>query len=234
VINMAIKTQDVARGGLYGYLAQPETPGKGGVLIVPTIFAVNSFVRFYADGLARAGLTAAVCDLYSGLPLVAGYEESLERARKLNDALVDDIVGNWLKHLQGDLKLDAVGVLGFCLGGRYALLRAAQDRSVKAAAAAYPSIEMPMLSNQRHDVLKLAADIRCPVHICQPGHDHVTNEDTFRALASTLMRRSAATIWQYHPEAEHGFMHRKEPPANPAATAIASPQVVAFLTACLG
>jgi hypothetical protein len=28
-------------------------------------------------------------------------------------------------------------------------------------------------------------------------------------------------------------MHRKEPAANPAATVIAAPQVVAFLTACL-
>jgi hypothetical protein len=28
-------------------------------------------------------------------------------------------------------------------------------------------------------------------------------------------------------------MHRKEPAANPAATAIAAPQVVAFLAACL-
>jgi hypothetical protein len=28
-------------------------------------------------------------------------------------------------------------------------------------------------------------------------------------------------------------MHRKEPPANPAATVITSPQLVAFLKACL-
>jgi dienelactone hydrolase len=65
---MSIKTQDIARDGLYGYLAQPEAAGKGSVLIVPTIFGVNPFVRGYADTLARAGLTAAVCDLYSGEP----------------------------------------------------------------------------------------------------------------------------------------------------------------------
>jgi hypothetical protein len=28
-------------------------------------------------------------------------------------------------------------------------------------------------------------------------------------------------------------MHRNEPPANPAATAIASPQLIAFLQGCL-
>jgi dienelactone hydrolase len=68
---MPIKTQDIARDGLHGYLAQPETAGKGSVLIMPTIFGVNPFVRGYADTLARAGLTAAVCDFYSGEPLPA-------------------------------------------------------------------------------------------------------------------------------------------------------------------
>jgi dienelactone hydrolase len=71
------------------------------------------------------------------------------------------------------------------------------------------------------------------VHICQPGIDHVASPETYRALREMLVARSAPTIVQYYPEAEHGFMHRKEPAANPAATAIASPQVVAFLAACL-
>jgi carboxymethylenebutenolidase len=230
---MTIETQDVARDGLYGYVARPQTFGKGGVLIVPTIFAVNPFVRSYADGLARAGLTAAVCDLYSGLPLVTGYEESIARARKLNDELVDAIVGRWLDYLQHDCALTSLGIVGFCLGGRFALLRAAQDRRIKACAAAYPSIVNPPLPNQSQDVLKQAADIGCPVHICQPGHDHVASAETYRTLRDVLLRRSAATIVQYYPEAEHGFMHRNEPPANPAATAIASPQMVAFLVACL-
>jgi dienelactone hydrolase len=48
-----------------------------------------------------------------------------------------------------------------------------------------------------------------------------------------LHKRAAPTVWQYYPDAEHGFMHRKEPAANPAASVIASPQLVAFLKACL-
>ena len=228
---MSIKTQDIARDGLYGYLAQPEKAGKGSVLIVPTIFGVNPFVRGFADTLARAGLTAAVCDLYSGLPLPANYEEALARARKLNDAMADDIEGRWLDYLQrGSASL---GMAGFCLGGRFVLIRAAQDQRIKACAAAYPSIDNPMLPHQSQDALKLAAGIACPVHVCQPGIDHVASPETYRTLRDALLGRAAATIIQYYPEAEHGFMHRKEPAANPAATAIAAPQVVAFLAACL-
>jgi carboxymethylenebutenolidase len=228
---MSIKTQDIAHDGLYGYLAQPETAGKGSVLIMPTIFGVNPFVRGYADTLARAGLTAAVCDFYSGDPLPGSYEEAQARARKLDDDIADDIEGRWLDHLQR--QSSALGVLGFCLGGRFVLLRAAQDGRIKACAAAYPSIENPMKSNQSRDALKLAAGIRCPVHICQPGIDHVASPETYRTLRDALLSRAAATVVQYYPEAEHGFMHRKEPAANQAATAIASPQVVAFLVACL-
>jgi dienelactone hydrolase len=67
----------------------------------------------------------------------------------------------------------------------------------------------------------------------QPGHDHVATPETYATLRQNLGRRAAPTMWQTYPDAEHGFMHRKEPAANPAATVIASPQLVAFLRACL-
>jgi len=112
-------------------------------------------------------------------------------------------------------------------------MTAAQDARIKACAAAYPSIENPRLPSQEQDVVALAADIRCPVSVVQPGHDHVASVETYAALRDTLHKRPAPTIWHYYPDAEHGFMHRKEPAANPAATVIASPQIVAFLKASL-
>src|SRR5258708_32470603 len=133
---MSIKPQDVAGDGLYGYLAQPEAAGKGAVLIVPTIFGVNAFARGFAETLAHAGLTAAVCDLYSGQPLPANYDAALAQARKLNDQIIDDIETRWLDHLQRGGA--ALGIIGFCLGGRWGLIRAAQDRRVKEFAPAFP------------------------------------------------------------------------------------------------
>ena len=230
---MSPRSQDIKQPGLAGFLAQPDAPTNGGVVILPTIFGVNGFVRGYAETLARAGLAAAVWDLYDGLPLTTDYEESKSRARKLSDAGMQAAVKKWLDYMLDDLKLTSVGVLGFCLGGRYVLMTAARDTRIKACAAAYPSIESPRLPNQEQDAVALAADIRCPAHIVQPGHDHVASVETYAALKGALHKRAAPTIWQYYPDAEHGFMHRKEPAANPAATVIASPQLVAFLKACL-
>jgi carboxymethylenebutenolidase len=231
---MSPRNQIIAREGLHGFLAQPDAPTTGGVLILSTIFGVNDFVRDYAETLARAGLAAAVWDLYSGAPLPADYKESLARARKLNDSSSVTAMKRWADYMLDELRLDSLGVLGFCLGGRFALIHAAKDKRIKACAAAYPSIENPLLANQSEDALALAPQIGCPVHIMQPGHDHVATPETYATLKASLFKRPVLTSWQYYPEAEHGFMHRPEPAANPAATRIASPQLVAFLTACLG
>ncbi len=230
---MSPRSQEIKHSGLFGFLAQPDAPTKAGVVVLPTIFGVNAFVRGYAETLARAGLAAAVWDHYEGLPLTTDYEESKARARKLSDAGMQAKVKAWIDYMQGELKLTSVGIVGFCLGGRYVLIAAARDKRIKACAAAYPSIEMPRLANLEQDALTIAAEITCPVHVVEPGHDHVASPETYATLKATLTKRSAPTIWQYYPDAEHGFMHRDKPPANPAATAIASPQLVAFLTACL-
>src|SRR5262249_35511370 len=72
---------------------------------------------------------------------VAHYEESKARARTLSDGGMHAKVKKWIDYMVSDLALTSVGVLGFCLGGRYVLMAAAQDKRVKACAAAYPSIE---------------------------------------------------------------------------------------------
>lgn len=230
---MSPKSQDIKQTGLFGFLAQPDEGTTAGVLILPTIFGVNAFVRGYAETLARAGLAAAVVDYYSGGPLPASYDDAKATARKLSDGGIAGMETRWLDHLAGEMRLTTLGVIGFCLGGRTSLIAAARDKRIKACAAVYPSIEAPRPANQELDSIALAAGIACPVHVVQPGHDHVASPETYTSLKQTLFKRGAPTIWQLYPDAEHGFMHRKEPAANQAATAVASPQVVAFLKGCL-
>jgi carboxymethylenebutenolidase len=229
---MAITARDIDQGGLHGYLAQPAD-ARAGVLLLPAIFGVDAFTRAYATTLAENGLAAAAWDPYSGLPPVADAEEGRKRAHALTDGVVVALLTRWVDHMLDDLHLDAVGVLGFCLGGRYALVHAAQDKRIKACAAAYPTIQHPPLPNQTQDALALAARIACPVQLLQPGHDHVTSPRIYAELRRILYERAAPTTVQYHPAAEHGFMHRPEPEANRTAAALASPQVIAFLKACL-
>jgi carboxymethylenebutenolidase len=230
---MDIKTERFNGPDLYGYVARPEQAASAGVLIFPTIFGINDFARGYADRLAATGLLAAVWDINSGLPLVTEYQECIRRARTLTDTGVAQMVRTWIDTLTARFALKSVGLLGFCIGGRFALLCAAQDKRVACCAMAYPSIEDPRLANQECDAVSLASEIACPVHLLQPGKDHVTSAATYDALKNALFKRNPSTTFQYHPDAEHGFFHRETPEANRRATSLASPQVVAFLQACL-
>jgi carboxymethylenebutenolidase len=230
---MSIRTHTVSGPDRFGYLAMPEGRANSGVILLPTIFAINAFARGYAETLANAGLVAAVWDIYAGRPLPKDYDEAIARARALNDREVVASVGKWIDHMLGEMQIAAVGVLGFCIGGRFAIMQSAHDKRIKACAMAYPSIENPRLANQEMDALALAGDIACPVLNIQPGKDHVSQPDTYDILNKALFSRSAATTLQYYPVAEHGFMHRPEPAENRAATALAAPQLVAFLNACL-
>lgn len=230
---MSTESRTLSGPDLFGYVAAPRAGARGGVLILPTIFGVNEFARSFADGLANAGLAAAVWDINSGLPLTADYQECIRRARTLTDEGVLSVTTRWRKALTERFGAVTVGLLGFCIGGRFALLQASQDRSIAACAMAYPSIESPRLPNQAMDALALASDIACPVHMIRPGNDHVTSPETYDALTRALLSRRQPTTIQRYPEAEHGFMHRPTPEANVAATRLASPQLVAFLGACL-
>jgi carboxymethylenebutenolidase len=230
---MTVHTIAFEQSDLHGYVAEPEGRSTSGVLILPTIFGVNEFAREYAKTLAHAGLLATVWDINSGLPLSTDYQECIRRARTLTDASVAAMTTQWLDVMFGKMGLGTVGVLGFCIGGRFALLQAARDKRVRACAMAYPSIENPRLPNQEEDVFALAAKIDCPVHMLRPGNDHVSSPDTYETLTRALLSRSAPTTIQVYPEAEHGFMHRNTPDANVAATSLASPQLIAFLKACL-
>lgn len=231
---MNIHTTALETSGLHGFVAEPEVRSTSGILILPTIFGVNEFAREYAKTLAGNGLLAAVWDINSGLPLSTDYQECIRRARTLTDTRVAAMTTQWLDLMLGKMGLATVGVLGFCIGGRFAILQAARDKRVRACAMAYPSIENPRLPNQEEDALALAATIDCPVHMLRPGNDHVSSPDTYETLTRALLSRSAPTTIQTYPEAEHGFMHRNTPEANVAATKLASPQLIAFLKACLG
>jgi carboxymethylenebutenolidase len=228
-----IRTEQIEVGRVNGHIAHTERP-RGGVLLLPTITGVDVFARGRAERLAEAGFTTLIWNPYPGESQPADLPAAQARAPKLNDSGVDtmsDCVGYMLEKL----RLPAVAVLGFCLGGRYAVLHAARDRRLFACVAYYPSIRAPNSPNQTLDAMALAADIQCPVHLIHAGADQVFVQSAFLRLRDVLERRTAATIAQVHPGAVHSFMRPdlQSVPANASATQLSWPPVMAFLETCL-
>lgn len=228
-----IRTEQVNAGRVHGHIAHAEPP-RAGILLLPTIMGVDGFSRTRAQVLAEAGFTTLVWDPYQGETPPADLPSAQARAGKLNDGAVDamsDCVG----HMLNKLRLPAVAVLGFCLGGRYAVLHAARDRRLFACVPYYPSIRVPMSPNQTLDAIALAADIQCPVHLVHGTGDQVFVHAVFLQLREVLERRQAATVVQVHPGAVHSFMRPdlQSVPANASATRLSWPPVMAFLESCL-
>ena len=228
-----IRTEQVNAGRVHGLVAHAERP-RGGIVLLPTIMGVDVFARTRAQVLAEAGFTTLVWDPYSGETPPADLPSAQPRAGKLNDGALDamsDCVG----HLLDKLHLPAAAVVGFCLGGRYAVLLAARDRRLFACVPYYPSIRVPMSPNQTMDAVALAADIQCPVHLVHGTGDQVFLHPVFLQLRNVLEKRPVATVVQVHPAAVHSFMRPdlQAVPANATATKLSWPPVMAFLDTCL-
>jgi len=217
--------------GASGHLAEAKKP-RGGVLLLPTIYGLNRFAKDFCASLAERGLTTLAWDPYSGEALPTSRDEALARASELRDGPSFDAMSISIDFLMGELRLDKVATIGFCLGGRYCLLLAARETRIEACVAVYPSIEAPRRSNQDEDAVIRAGEIPCPVQLLMPGHDTVTSAETYFRLKTALERRAADTAVHIYPAASHGFMHTPSAP-NDEAAKHARPLVAAFLEAYL-
>ncbi len=230
------ETTDLYLDNLHAVLCRPAGGARAGMLLLPMVYGIEHKVLEYASWLADAGLAAVVWDPYSGREVPTGTPEDLAPlSRSLLDSAVRAEQQRWLAHMRTELGLAQVGVIGWCMGGRYALLLAAHSPDVAACVAYYPSIVDPLPPNQTEDAIALGAAIRCPVQLIYPGQDHVTSPATFAALQAAVQARAVPTSIQLYPAADHGFLDPARHPGaqNEAALAAAWPQTIAFLHAHL-
>ena len=108
-----------------------------------------------------------------------------------------------------------IGTAGFCLGGRYGLIVAARHKRIAACLAYYPTIETPPLPGQDEDVVALAAEIACPVHMITAGKDHLTSREVFLRLQASLQSRAVPTTIALYPKLTTASCSVTEWPTKP-------------------
>jgi carboxymethylenebutenolidase len=228
-----IRTEEIAGGRVDGHITHADKP-RGGVIVLPTITGVDAHMKDRAMKLAESGFTAMIWNPYPGEAQPADLGAAQPRAGKLNDGSLESMSA-CVSHLIDKLKLPAVATVGFCLGGRYAVLLAAKDQRIAGCVPYYPSIRVPMSPNQTLDAMALASDIRCPVHLVHGTADQVFLHPVFLKLRDALDARKVATTVQVHPGAVHSFMRPDlhNDPANASAARLSWPPAVSFLETCL-
>ena len=124
---------------LAAYVARPEGPAKGGLVVVQEIFGVNAHIRAVADGFARDGYLAVAPALFDRIRpgIELGYEaDDVAEGRALRPQVSWEATMHDVAAAMG-LAAEAgkVGVIGYCWGGSVAWLAAC--RLSPAAAVCY-------------------------------------------------------------------------------------------------
>lgn len=187
--------------------ADPAGVPSGGLVLLPDIMGLRPLFDGHAQRLADAlGWTVCVPEPWPGredLPLAA----RLESVGSLDDAAVSADAAAAADRTGAA----SVAVLGFCMGGMYALKAAASGRFDKAVSF-YGMIRVPenWESPTQAQPLDLLAGAHCPVLAIIGGADPWTPVDDVAALKAT-----GAEVVVYS-DAEHGFVHDPERPAHRA------------------
>lgn len=226
-----IESNFIQVGDLRAYIARPAGGSTGAMLLLPMITGIDAQVREYAHDLAHTGVVAVVWDPWHGPSADdTPREQLMDMMGKLDDETCLAEIATLLGYAFGEAS--KVGVIGWCLGGRFALLAGARDERLACVVAYHPSIWSPAAPNHTVDAVERASAITAPVMVLHAGADTVMTSETFSDLQKSLQRRdTGATIVHVYPGAEHGFSSRArhDKTVNAEAYAVSWPQALRFV-----
>jgi carboxymethylenebutenolidase len=183
---------------LKAYLATPPV-GDGpwpGVVVIMDAVGLSDDIKLQADRLAAAGYVAFAPDLYSGRGIRCVIS-TLQASRSGSGEAYEDIEAarQWLA-LREDCTGD-IGVIGFCMGGGFALM-CAPRYDFKAAAVNYG--EVPKDAAER-----LAG--ACPIVASYGKRDRSLSGRAGRLEAALTAANVTHDVKEYA-HAGHSFMNR--------------------------
>ncbi len=222
-----------------GYLAVPTSAGpRPGIVVIHEAGGLNEHIRDVVNRFANLGYSALGVDLYTregGPPPLDDRPALMKRLFAMSDATA-------LGDLEGAADLlraraeanGSVGCIGFCMGGRFALLFACASDRLDAAVDCWGGfIDRATFDEERTSVrptppLELAAQLHCPLLAAIGAEDQNPSPE----LAERLRERAAASGQEVqidvYEDAGHAFFADYRPSYRPTPAAELWRRVVPF------
>ncbi len=225
---LSIPRPDAHFGAMAAYLARPAgTSPHPGVVVIHEIWGLNENIRDIADRFASEGYVALAVDLFSGMNRAVCLWRLFRGLviRPLRDAPLAEL-RRAVDVLQARPEVDPtrVGVIGFCMGGSYALQLACVDGDVRVASVYYGWNPRPLAAVAR----------ACPIVGSYPELDRTTVRDAPK-LELALTGYGVPHDIMIYPGTKHAFANDRRPSRyNPAAAEDARRRTLAFFEQHLG
>jgi carboxymethylenebutenolidase len=187
-----------------GYLSLPQTEGPHpAVIVIQEWWGVNDWVKEQADRLTREGYIAFAPDLYRGR-VATTSEDAHQYMSGLSedDAIQMLLASAEFLRSRYDVRKHAIGVIGWCMGGRYSIRLAAADPGVRAAVMYYgaPITDPAAIKQINAAVLgNFGAEDEGPTP---------AQVNTFRAA---LQKAGKRVDFKIYPKAGHAFANVNNP-----------------------
>ena len=202
------------------YLAAPATGAGPGVLVLHAWWGLTPFFRGFCDRLAAEGLVVLSPDLYHGATAATIEEAKRLRGRIKQETAMQEIrqAAEYLLATSGG-GAQGIGVVGFSLGGYYALWLAEQPAvPVMATAVFYGNRGGEYTASRSAFQLHLAET------------DPYVSTSGAKAMQKALKKAGREAEFYLYPATSHWFFESDRPDAYQAgAAALAWERLLAFL-----
>jgi len=223
----------VLDGVLPGTLYEPPgTPSGGPVVLIPDIYGTVPFYHEVSGRLAAGGHPTLLIDVFwrEGELAEVVREAAFERRSRMDETLGIADASAALDLLKQRYRADRAAVLGFCLGGSFALVLAAQrdDLAVVSYYGFPEGVPAPVRVAAPRPI-DLAADMSGPI-LAFWGEEDYIGTDVMGRFGDALAAVGADYEAHIYPLAGHAFLQGLvEDRADSAAAADSWERTLAFL-----
>lgn len=201
--NISLRAPD--GGDFSAWLAKPDNPNGGAIVVLQEIFGINANIRTTADAWASKGFYVIAPDLFwrqePGIELDPALEADRNRATELLQGLdqplaVQDalVAAEYLRQLPE--MTGGIGAVGYCLGGRLAFLLAMQP-GIDAAASYYGVAIQASLGDMEK--------VRAPLLIHMAEEDHLCPPEAQEAIEKAAASHADHISVIRYPGVGHAF-----------------------------